>query len=104
MNFHLPKQLALLSRITYGKRVHPQRDWLMLLAVAMMLLIVAALWSAVLYARGTHRDTDTQTPVAPTGVSLEALEKTTALFEARAQEEERYRSEYRFVDPKQSNR
>lgn len=104
MNFHIPKQLALLSRITYGKRVHPQRDWLILLAGVLLLLVFGALWSTVVYVRGTHLTVPDETAELGTPVSLEALERTTALFETRAKEEGRYRGEYHFVDPKQSNR
>ena len=99
MNFHLPKQLSGLSHITYGKRVHPSRDWLIVLVVALLLLVASGLWGTILFIRGAEAEALGESIGNAPSVSGKILEQTSALFEERALEEGRYRNEYRFVDP-----
>ncbi len=99
MNRILSHLIKLIRVFRYGDSIRPQRDWLVVMLIAGVLLIGSASWSYYLFGRisggdllGGHSQT-----VAP--VDTASLETVRAVFEARAAERERYRSEYRFVDP-----
>lgn len=95
----LTKRFAFLTRLSYGKQIHPSRDWLILLGVSLAMLIGFALWSTWVFMEGADPSAEqAATSTAPT-LSPRLLEDTNALFERRAEEEARYRGEYRFVDP-----
>lgn len=98
MNFRVPTQFKALGHISYGKRIHASRDWLILLLIALILLIGSALWSTWLFLKGVEPATGVA-PAATQAVSTHTLEEAGALFEMRANEEAKYRNEYRFVDP-----
>ncbi len=89
---HVPK-------IGYGNRIRPLRDWFVLLAVALILLIASVAWNAWLFFRVTSGEgAASEAPVTSTPV-LDALPKAREVLEIRASEETRYRSLYEFVDP-----
>jgi hypothetical protein len=91
--------LSFLKRFTYGKRVRPARDWLVLIMIALITLggfVVAGAW---VYLEGARARDGQVFPFLVPNLSDDALERSEALFERRALEAERYRSEYQFVDP-----
>lgn len=97
----LPKlNTKFLSFLSYGPRVRPFRDWFVLISIGVLLLLASAGWNTWLFYRIFNGEA--LAPVtAPQGAnfSTEALTKAEALFSARATEEGKYKTEYRFVDP-----
>jgi len=102
MNFSkLNLSLSSLPRISYGPRIHPARDWVIVLLVSLVVLagfVVAGVW---LFLQGDAPDPTKQTAAQSAALSPELLSGTDALFEERAQESVRYQREYQFVDPAQ---
>ena len=81
----------------YGLRLRPVRDWLVLLAFCLLLLLVSVGWNLWLFSevtQGKQIGTATSTPA----VEIK-LDQVQTLFGERAQERARYENEYRFVDP-----
>lgn len=79
-------------------RVDPTRDWLLLIATGFVLLCASLAFNLWLFTTAlSTKQTDgmgTSTPaLAP------SYDAATEAFMQRAEEENRYRSEYRFVDP-----
>lgn len=93
------KQLRVLERFRYGKRIHPERDWLILLGIASLLLLVSGAWNVWVFMTGSDIQPSMETATTTPEISPYMLDETTVLFENREREEERYRNEYRFVDP-----
>ena len=93
------KQLRILERFRYGKRIHPQQDWATLLTVALVLLLMSGIWTVWIFMHGSTKRVVGETATTTPEISPYMLEDTTVLFENREREEERYRSEYQFVDP-----
>ncbi len=89
---HIPK-------IGYGDRIRPVRDWFVLLAAALILLIASVAWNAWLFYRVTNGEGFTVEAPAASTPALNALPKAREVLEIRASEETRYRSFYEFVDP-----
>ena len=90
---------SFLKRFTYGKRVRPARDWLVLIIIALIALAGFGVAGAWVYLEGARGRSGEVIPLLAPELSGDALERTEALFERRALEESRYRSEYQFVDP-----
>ena len=92
-------QLApFLKRFSYGQRIRPARDWFALLSVAIVLLIASVLWNLWLL-KSVERGGTIGNEAPPPAFDAAPIESVRALFEARSEEERRYRQEYRFVDP-----
>lgn len=94
----LNKLTGFLKSLSYGERIRPVRDWLVLLSCAILILAGCLIWNLWLFARVTGGEaigsaTSTTTPAAP------ALDAVQQLFQKRSVEEARYKGEYRFVDP-----
>lgn len=85
--------------LTGDGQLHPARDWFVLLGIAAVLVGLSVGWNALIFMRveagETLGDPVAQAPKADTG----SLESVKALFAERANERERYRTTYRFVDP-----
>lgn len=96
------RQLAVLSRFRYGKLVRPERDWFVLLLATLALILLSGAWNAWMFTYGTKVVPQVEDSSSITGPSENTLKEANALFERRAAEEGRYRSEYRFVDPRLS--
>lgn len=99
----------LLSKITsfikIGKRsggpapLNPSRDWIFVLLVLFVILMVSVLWNVWFFYTVLNQKTTTVTSSGEQEIDVGLLEKMRAGFEERKGEEERYRSEYRFIDP-----
>ncbi|HEX2792190.1 MAG TPA: hypothetical protein VHO23_00515 [Candidatus Paceibacterota bacterium] len=98
MKLALPKNLGSLKMPRLSGRPKPQRDWFMFLSAAALLLALSVGWNVwIFYTAATGGQVgDTAPAAAPDTSSFDAVR---ALFEERATEEARYRTEYRFVDP-----
>ena len=98
MKFSLKKSGTHLKGIHYGSRLRPDRDWLVLLGTWLLLFLVSIGYNVWLFSRVTNGES-----LDPNATSFEAkpvdVSSMTATFNARAAEQERYLSEYRFVDP-----
>ncbi len=82
---------------SYGPRVRPTRDWLVLLSGFAILLLASVLWNVVQYAHVVKGEKIGNAEVqAPGQIQLDAVQ---ALFAARAAERAKYQGTYRFVDP-----
>jgi len=78
--------------------MHPARDWFMLLAAALILVLASVVWNVWLLTKVERGETiGTQAPVQ--GFEAAPIDSVRAIFEKRKAEELRYRQEYRFVDP-----
>lgn len=88
------------GRFHYGERLQPERDWFVLLGVAVLAFAVSFALNALLFLRVASGQTfgGGPTPTSPAfnAVPLQAVD---ALFAARAQEAARYQNEYPFTDP-----
>jgi hypothetical protein len=88
------------SFLKYGEQARPFRDWFILLGISFAVLCASALWNAWLFYKVLNGESLGQSNSASTtlidSASLDAAQK---VFDARAAEEARYRSQYRFVDP-----
>lgn len=82
-----------------AKHLNPARDWLLLLAISALALIASIGWNAWFFfatLAGEPAVGSVETEQKP---ETSSVEKAQVLFELRATEAERYRSEYRFNDP-----
>lgn len=95
----LTAKLPSLSRFSYGPRIRPVRDWVVLVVLTLLVVAGFAISAAWQYLEGAEADGILPPPLPPETVSPETLAETEALFERRAQEALRYQSEYQFVDP-----
>lgn len=88
----------LTKSLTYGDRPRPLRDWFVLLAVTLVLLLASVGWNLWTFDRVTDGE-----PLGETAeisqINTESVDRASALFERRELEADRYLREYRFVDP-----
>lgn len=94
------KQLRVLERFKYGKRIHPERDWAALITLFVVLILVSGIWNVWIFMTGSSTRPSDETATTTLVISPYMLEDTTVLFENRKREHERYKNEYRFVDPR----
>lgn len=97
MNLPFLKQVKL-PMLSYGTRIDPVRDWLVLLIVFGILLLATLAFHAWLFFTVTRPDQSPDMGAAAEDVSGELLERTRDVFTERAREADRYRS-FEFVDP-----
>ncbi|HRH55348.1 MAG TPA: hypothetical protein PK609_00585 [Candidatus Paceibacterota bacterium] len=88
----------LLKRLSYGDRLHPSRDWFVLLATATVLIALSVAWNFWLLKSVEEGGTIGQEE-APERFDAAPIESIRSIFETRKNEELKYRQEYRFVDP-----
>lgn len=101
MKLTLPKNLSSFKLPSYGDRPRPLRDWFILVSLGAILLGLSVGWNAWQFVRVTEGQTIGEAvpqTIAPAAASLEGVR---SVFQNRAAEEARYRTEYRFVDPLQ---
>lgn len=99
MKIDLSKLTSLLARFKYGKRLYPQRDWLVLLGISLVALLGIALIHTASYFFGTDIAATLETVPDAEGPSPELFKEVDSLLNERAQEEAKYRSGHVFVDP-----
>ncbi|MGB4076837.1 MAG: hypothetical protein WBK28_04010 [Minisyncoccia bacterium] len=86
--------------LRYGTRLRPHRDWLLLLSFMGVLLVASLAWNTLHFFAVVERDSSVNAEVAaPRALDRTMLTQTRAALDAQAAEDERYRSEYLFVDP-----
>ena len=94
-------KLDSLSKLfTYGDRVHPTRDWLVLLGSAVVLFLLSVVWNVFLFSQIENGKPIGAVPTKPStpdvGASVTDVQQ---IFQQRATEENHYQSDYHFVDP-----
>lgn len=87
-----------LKKLSYGDVIRPMRDWFVLLAVATALVGASIAWN-VWMLRSVEAGGTLGGPAEAEPFDAAPVQAVRATFDARAQEEARYRSQYRFVDP-----
>lgn len=94
----LTSQVRALKLPQYGESIRPVRDWFVLLAIALTILVLSLgyhMWLFIRVLQGEQiGEAQTTNPY-----DLSALEQVDAVFSERAAEEARYKNDYRFVDP-----
>jgi hypothetical protein len=87
-----------LSGLAYGERLRPERDWLVLLALAAVLFLISIAANVFIYSEVTDESAVSSSGAAG-GVNTNAIDAAEQLFAKRAAEKARYESQYEFVDP-----
>lgn len=83
--------------LKYGRRLRPERDWLVLLGIFTFVLILSVVWNLAIFSRVTQgQQIGNETVSQPVQIKLDQVR---TLFNQRADERQRYVGEYRFVDP-----
>lgn len=93
------KKVTSLRVPKYGTQIRPVRDWLILLVVSAVLLIASAAWNALFFVNLFSEEASSAGVVPAHGPDYSSIDRATETFEAREREQERYKNEYRFVDP-----
>lgn len=81
------------------KHLNPSRDWLLLIAVGFAALIGSVAWNTWFFFVALDEDAPADAIPVAEAPATNSLQKAQALFETKAAELERYRTEYRFIDP-----
>jgi len=84
---------------SYGDRIHPARDWYVLLVITVLFLLIGIAANVYLFeelVNGKNLGAATTVPHQAVGDSVTAVQ---TLFQERATEENNYQSTYHFVDP-----
>ncbi len=89
---------TILRNLRYGTNIRPARDWLILTALFLIGIVVSIAWSTVFFFDVLNQES-AASAVAETPLDTKKLMQVHGAFEARLEEAERYRSEYRFIDP-----
>lgn len=99
-NFNLSSLTKYLGALRYGNRLRPERDWLVLLGMTVILLIASIAWN-VFYFINTAANQPSSSAPAPTQTLSSASEVTSVqnIFKSRATEQTNYQQNYKFVDP-----
>ena len=78
-------------------RPDPARDWTLLLSLALLMLLASLAWNTWFFLGALQEPAPAPVPAQATDDS--GIDTVRASFDERAAEGERYRSEYRFIDP-----
>ncbi|HYD92993.1 MAG TPA: hypothetical protein VEB18_00855 [Candidatus Paceibacterota bacterium] len=92
----LPKNLTQLSLPKGLGGRHPERDWLIILACALLALAISVWWNTSFFLRVLSGEAASATPTHITTAGVEGLQDA---FRAQLEEGARYSTEYQFVDP-----
>lgn len=85
------------SKLKYGQRIRPVRDWLVLLAAFAFFLLASLAWNLWEFSQATQGNKiGSENAQPPVQIKLDQVK---ALFGERAAEQTRYIQEYKFVDP-----
>jgi hypothetical protein len=94
---------SLKKLFAYGDRVHPARDWFVLLISAMLLLIASVGWNVYLFNQFQNEKGTADATQAKTSAGVgDSITQAQAIFQQRATEEQNYQKNYSFVDPSRS--
>ena len=96
------KYIQTLTSWKYGDRLRPVRDWFIILAVVGAIFLISIIWNSWLFLSVIGGDTIGSASPPPPSLSTGSVESVYEVFEARAEEAQKYRTEYRFVDPSRS--
>lgn len=88
-----------LSTFSYGERLHPVRDWLVLLAVAVGLLGASVGANVLIYTSVKNSAVSSMTSTSAPASDTSAVTAAEAVFKTRAAEMQNYEKVYQFVDP-----
>jgi hypothetical protein len=98
MKLTTPDLTRYTKALGYGDALRPARDWLVLLALAFVLVLASLGWHLLTFRKVVEGE-----PLDPASTDMlpktARVETVTAYFEARSLEATRYVTEYRFVDP-----
>jgi len=94
---------AHLSRLSYGSRLDPARDWSILLTLAGLVLVLILVWNAWAFNTVVNGGVlDPRATTSPSAFSQASLDTIRTLFSERAGEDAKYQDgTYRFADPSQ---
>lgn len=85
--------------VSYGERLNPVRDWLILLLVAAALLVVSAVMNVFMYIGVRNAPSHTPMVSDQPAIDAKSVAAVEAIFQKRAAEEGNYEHVYQFVDP-----
>lgn len=87
-------------RLSYGERLQPHRDWLLVLSLSLLALVISGMWNIWYFLSITQQELLQEVQEENQGIlDRSVLEEERATLMEHAQEAERYRQEYRFNDP-----
>jgi hypothetical protein len=95
----LTKYLSVFRAKKHDHTTNPTRDWLILLVLSLVALIASVIWNLWFFSEALSDKGSTAPTTTSNEDTSDSVERAKARFEARALEEGRYRSDYRFVDP-----
>ncbi len=85
---------------SYGERIKPTRDWLVLASIALILFILSIGWNVWLFSQLENgKSLSSSGPTAPVPSAANSVNAVQSLFQKRATEENNYQTIYHFVDP-----
>jgi len=89
---------TIIKNLRYGDTIHSARDWIIVVALFLVGIFVSVIWSTVFFLDVVNREAAASS-IAETPLDTEKLTEVRNAFEGRVEEADRYRSEYRFIDP-----
>jgi hypothetical protein len=95
----ITKYLRALPSLKGDGRPRPSRDWLILVGLFLVLFVVSVVWNVWFFSSALTGESAAVSENASETTDLSPVERAKETFRTRAEEEGRYRSEYRFVDP-----
>lgn len=86
------------SKLAYGERLRPTRDWFVILAAVALLLIVSAAYSYFIFSQ-TKEAGNLEGGEVVQATATTTSSDVTGIFTDRERERDNYLHVYRFVDP-----
>lgn len=90
---------SLQSHLSYGKRIMPTRDWLVLLTTALLLLVASASWNTLTFYKTSKGEPLTLSNVPVEKVEISRQTDVTDIIDRRAEQRRTYEAGPLFVDP-----
>jgi hypothetical protein len=89
-----------LRSFRYGGPLNPERDWFVLLGIALLVLLASIAWNVWFFISLAHGESATPAITTPhTTSSASSVTNIQEIFQARATEQNNYQQTYHFVDP-----
>ena len=99
-NFNLASLTKYLQTFRYTGRLRPERDWLTLLSILVVLLFASIGWNVWFFiALANGKNTAPENTAPHTVSSAASVTNVQNVFKARATEQTNYQQTYHFVDP-----